>query len=327
MAKHSPIGALHLLLGCLKKLSGGEWLTKSKIFGDANFFADRKDLIRESEKLIHDPKLKVDGYDGYIVTPPLTSREANARMIPDLLVMIMESSPYTKEVYIKLTEKDEGEKYSIAYRQQPYPRLENSWPFYHYPSESWRVIFRDEPKKSFRPTQSIDVVAFIRGVAFQTWLGHSFDVMDPRDWGGGHEVLAVVPPFEAKPTIEHHHYEWFVDTSQQALKGQSNFVKSSVKSLLEDPYDSKLFRSGNYDVNKGLGTGQRTFGQILAAYALAHPSDDHLGVEEWVGFYDRAFGDDRDYLFGTIGKSPIKPSDTPSVWPEVKTKRVVKFRD
>lgn len=315
---HSPVGALLLVFQCLKKVAEpqGFWLGSSKVFGDANFFSDRRELIEKSEEYLFS-----DENNGFFISNPMSSEEINKYIIQDLLVDYIETHPHIGEL-----NKVPGEETRV-FISAHVPETVKIWPMLT--KEGWRFISKQPPtvKKEWNPSNLDDIVSFIQRVAFQTWLGAEVISKDPEE-SGPISAEAREAPIDLVVLSENLTKQFsalqkfFEDVEDSTYFTQE--IGWIVSNLIKfDHTDTIRYATQSKNRYKFIRKEYPQAGMLVTAFALE--SDRGLIIRKWVEYYRERYLDQKDFLLNNISAKPYIPLPIPSVYPSKATKKTLRF--
>lgn len=356
---HSPLGALHLILGCLKKISSpkGSWMeTSSNVFGDSNFFMERADLIIQAEKWSKMASPERDN-ENFAFISSITVEKTNSYLIQDLLVLYMEESAVKKplEFLGSPSSPSASSMDSLVdievHENLKIPEIEKCWPFYHQATKTWGIIKRNRTTSPWNPVSIFNLVSRVKLVAFRARLGAEQTQTIANTWGWGENIIPISPVLSAsdKPFDVYLGGGRVLDAKQSFRR---DLLKTEYDELFKKMVKNVPFGDRQYEADvismttKTLGglieenpndawsIYKRRWtqfgpdiGYMIVDLALLGSGEGVMDVEFWTDYYDELLKKPQKLLFGSLSRSKTGlPSDIPTISSlSAKKKKQVRF--
>jgi hypothetical protein len=190
--KHGPAIAILEAFHCLKKIGDGDWFSVSnKMFGEHNFFSERLEIIQEAERIT---KSGVNYAEKIYAVQQVSREEADLRLIPDLLTMILEEDSYKKFAEKRAPKEENTEVYTT----ERIPNITKQFPFF---SKGNLYLIFERPRSNAWNGVLMTIPQMIINIAFSTWLSGEFSNPEfvskqkIEDMSGGENMIPKLKPF------------------------------------------------------------------------------------------------------------------------------------
>lgn len=307
---HSPVGSLLLVFQCLKKVSDPEgfWLDSSRVFGDANFFSDRRELIEKSEEYLF-----TGDHGDYFISEPMSSEEINKYIIQDLLIDYIETHPFIGEL-----RNVSGEETRVFIN--PFvPEIVKIWPMMS--KEGWRFVCHQPPVTKKDWSDLDNIIDFIQTIAFQTWLGSPVTSKPLEDFVTSPILVESKEAIIDLKVLAHGLTSQF-SALRKFFKNDSAYFSQQIGFIV-----SNLISGNNYSQSKNwyrfIRTEYPEAGMLVTAFALE--SDKGRMIRKWIEHYRERYSDQKNFLLKNISVKSYTPSLISSVYPTKTKKKILRF--